>query len=99
MNSLIVLGGLDDSLQVFGTLGPGEGVAGLVVAGEEAMQEVLKVPFGVPHAVRQATSRLVPKLVSPRFPPSSKLAQDAITNAQGASRTIPETPLTSSRAT
>ena len=54
MKGLIVLGRLNDSLQVLGTLGPGEWVAGLVVAGEEAVQEVLKIPFGVLHAVRQA---------------------------------------------
>jgi hypothetical protein len=35
VKGLIVLGGLDDSLQVFGAFGPGEWMTGLVVAGEE----------------------------------------------------------------
>ena len=38
VKSLIVLGGFDDSLQVFGAFGPGEWITGLVVAGQEAVE-------------------------------------------------------------
>lgn len=54
MKGLIVLGGLDDSLQVLGTFGPGEWVAGLVIAVEEAVQEVLEISLGMLDAMRQA---------------------------------------------
>ena len=54
MKSLILLGCLDDSLEVFGTLGPREWIAGFVVAGEEAVEEFLEILFGALHAVRQA---------------------------------------------
>ena len=53
MKSLIVLGGLDDSLQVFGTFGPSEWITGLVVAGEEAVEQFLEILFGMLDAVRQ----------------------------------------------
>ena len=54
MKGLIRLGRLDDSLQVFGALGPDERIAGLVVAGEEAVEEFFEILFGALHAVRQA---------------------------------------------
>ena len=54
MKSLILLGRLDDTLQVFRSLGPGEWVAGLVVVVQETMQEVFEILFGPLHAVRQA---------------------------------------------
>jgi hypothetical protein len=54
VKSLVVLGGLDDALQVCGALGPGEGIAGLVVAGEEAVEEFLEILLGMLDAVRQA---------------------------------------------
>ena len=54
MNSLILFGRFDDSLQVFRPLGPGEWVAGLIVAVQEAMQEILEILLGALHAVRQA---------------------------------------------
>ena len=53
MKSLIVLGGLNDSLQVFGAFGPSEGITGLVVAGEEAVEQFLEVLLGMLAAVRQ----------------------------------------------
>ena len=54
MKSLILLGGLDDPLQVFGAFGPGEWIAGLVVAGEEAVEEFLEILLGMLDAMRQA---------------------------------------------
>ena len=53
MKSLIVLGGLDDSLQVFGAFGPSEGITGLVVAGKEAVEQFLEILLGMLDAVRQ----------------------------------------------
>ena len=53
MKSLIVLGGLDDSLQVFRAFGPSEWITGLVVAGEEAVEEFLEILLGMLDAVRQ----------------------------------------------
>jgi hypothetical protein len=53
VKSLIVLGGLDDSLQVFGAFGPSEGITGLVVAGEEAVEQFLEILLGMLDAVRQ----------------------------------------------
>ena len=53
MKSLIVLGGLDDSLQAFGAFGPSKWVAGLVVAGQEAVEQFLQVLLGMLDAVRQ----------------------------------------------
>ena len=53
MKSLILLGGLDDPLQVFRAFGPGEWIAGLVVAGEEAAEEFLEILFGMLDAMRQ----------------------------------------------
>ena len=53
MKSLIVLGGLDDSLQVCGAFGPSEWTTGLVVAGQEAVEPFLEVLLGMLHAVRQ----------------------------------------------
>jgi len=50
---LIILGGRDDSLQVFGAFGPGEGITGLVVAGEEAVEQFLEILLGMLDAVRQ----------------------------------------------
>ena len=54
MKSLIVLGGLDDSLQMLGAFGPSEWVAGLVVAGQEAVEKFLEILCGMLDAVRQA---------------------------------------------
>ena len=54
MKSLVILGGLDDSLQVFGAFGPSEWIAGLVVAGEEAVEEFLEILLGMLNAMRQA---------------------------------------------
>ena len=53
MKSLIVLGGFDDSLQVFGTFGPSEWITGLVVAGEETVQQFLEILLGMLDAVGQ----------------------------------------------
>ena len=53
MESLVVLGGLDDSLQVLGTFGPSEGITGLVVAGEEAVEQFLEILLRMLDAVRQ----------------------------------------------
>ena len=54
MKSLIILGRLDDSLQVLRPFGPGEGIAGLVVAGDEAVEQFFEIPLGMLHAVGQA---------------------------------------------
>ena len=54
MKSLIILGGLDDALQVFGAFGPCEWIAGFVVAVEEAVEEFLEILLGMLDAVRQA---------------------------------------------
>ena len=53
MKRLIVLGGLDDSLQVFGAFGPSEGTTALVVAGQEAVEQFLEILLGMLDAVRQ----------------------------------------------
>lgn len=53
MKGLIVLGGLDDSLQAFGALGPSEWITALVVAGEEAVEQFLEILLGMLDAVRQ----------------------------------------------
>jgi len=53
VKSLIVLGGLDDSLQVFGAFGPSEWITGLVVAGQEAVEQFLEILLGMLDAVRQ----------------------------------------------
>src|SRR5271157_1086510 len=52
VKSLIVLGGLDDSLQVFWAFGPRE-CTGLVVAGDEAVEQFLEILLGMLDAVRQ----------------------------------------------
>src|ERR1039458_702570 len=53
VKGLIVLGGLDDSLQAFGAFGPSEGITGLVVAGEEAVEQFLAILLGMLDAWRQ----------------------------------------------
>jgi hypothetical protein len=53
VKDLIFLGPLDDSLQVFGPFGPSEWVACLVVAGDETLEQVLEILFGMLDAVRQ----------------------------------------------
>ncbi len=53
MKSLIIFGSLDDPLQVFRAFGPSEWMAGLVVAGEEAVEEFLEILFGMLDAMRQ----------------------------------------------
>ena len=39
MKNLIFFGRLDDALQVFGALGPGEWIAGFVIAGEKPKEK------------------------------------------------------------
>ena len=51
MKSLVVLGGLDDALEVLGSLGPSEGITCLVVTGKEAVKEFLEILLGMLDAV------------------------------------------------
>jgi hypothetical protein len=53
VKSLVVLSGFNDSLQVFGTFGPSEWITGLVVAGEETVQQLLEILLGMLDAVCQ----------------------------------------------
>jgi hypothetical protein len=53
VKSLIVLGGFDDSLQMLRAFGPGEWIAGLVVAGQKAVEEFLEFLLGMLNAVCQ----------------------------------------------
>jgi hypothetical protein len=53
VKSLVILGGFDDSLQVFGTFGPSEWIAGLVIVGEETVQQLLEILLGMLDAVCQ----------------------------------------------
>ena len=54
MSRLILLGGFDNVLQWFGAFGPGERATGGVVAGQEAVEQVLEILLGSWHAVRWA---------------------------------------------
>jgi hypothetical protein len=53
VSHLIILGGLDDALQLFRAFGPGEGVAVFVVAGKEAAEQILQILLGSLNAMRQ----------------------------------------------
>jgi len=53
VKSLVILGGFDDSLQVFGTFGPSEWITGWVIAGEETVQQLLEMLLGMLAAVCQ----------------------------------------------
>ena len=53
MESLIILCGFNDVLQMFRAFGPSEGIARLVIAGEETVEEFLEVLLGMLNAVRQ----------------------------------------------
>jgi hypothetical protein len=53
MSCLILPGGLDDSLEMFGTLGPGERRRVLTVLLEVSNQELRQFLFGTVHALRQ----------------------------------------------
>ncbi len=52
MSRLILLGGFDNGLQLFGALGPGERVTGGVVTGQESVEQVFEILLGWLHAVR-----------------------------------------------
>ena len=72
MKSLIVLGGLNDSLQVFGAFGPSEGITGVVVAGEEAVEQIasdLELP---PVTVAVSASLLRPMDVKTMLAPQDR---------------------------
>lgn len=53
MSCLVVLGGLDNVLEFFGSLGPGERLAGVVVAVKKVREEIFEILLGVLHAVRK----------------------------------------------
>lgn len=53
MGCLILPGGFDDSLEMFGALGPGERGGVLTVLLEVSNQKLLQLLFGTVHAVRQ----------------------------------------------
>ena len=53
MKSLIVLGSLDDPLQVLRAFGPSKGIARFVIAGEEAVEKFFEILLGMLDAVRQ----------------------------------------------
>ena len=53
MKSLIILGGFNDVLEMYRALGPSEGIARLVIAGEETLEEFLEILLGTLNAVRQ----------------------------------------------
>ena len=52
MSRLILLGGFDNVLQLFGAFGPGERATGSVVTGQESLEQVLEILLGSLHAVR-----------------------------------------------
>ncbi len=43
MSRLILLGGFDNVLQLFGAFGPGERTTGGVVAGQESVEQVFEI--------------------------------------------------------
>lgn len=53
MDSLILLGGFDDALKLLRAFGPAERIAGLVVVGEEAVEEFFEILFRPLHAMRE----------------------------------------------
>ena len=50
---MVLLGGFDDPLELFGAFGPGERRAGGVVAGKKPVEQIFEVLLGALYAVRQ----------------------------------------------